>query len=115
MRGRQFDVLTPWCLRAGRPNPFGRSDRVPGAGDVGDRHVDPAQVYLGVVADCPGEAGIPRPIMISESSQHSEQSLAMNHVEPERTYPCRVKPMLGRPWQSIAQSIENRPEVAHQM
>ena len=53
--------------------------------------------------------------MISESSQDPEQSLSVNHVEPERTYPRWVKPMLGRPWQSVAQSIENRPEVTHQM
>src|SRR5262245_37867702 len=115
MRGREFDVSTLWCSRAGRPNSFGRRDRVPGPGDIGDWHVDPAQVYLRVVADCPGEARIPGPIMISESSQYTEQSLAVNHVQPERTHSPWVKPMLGRTWQSVAQSIEHRPEVPHQV
>src|SRR6478672_9919770 len=29
MRGGEFNVLTPWCLRAGRAHSFGRRDRVP--------------------------------------------------------------------------------------
>src|SRR6476661_320051 len=115
MRGRQFDVSTSRCARAGRPHSFGRGDRIPGPGDIGDWHVDPAQVYLGAVADCPGEAGIPGPIMIRESSEHSEQGLSVNHVEPERTQSPWVKPVLGRPWQSVAESVENWPKVPHQM
>src|SRR4029077_6331491 len=72
MRGRELDLSTPWCLRAGRPYSFGRCDRVPRPGDIGDWHVDRAQVHRGVVADCPGQAGVPGPVVISESSQDAD-------------------------------------------
>src|SRR5271166_1899893 len=115
MRGGEFDVSTPWCLRAGRLHPLGRCDRVPRPGDIGDGHVDRAKVHRGVIADRAGEAGVPGPIVISESSQYSDQSMSVNDVEPERTQSPWVKPMLGRTGQSVAQPIEDWPEVTHQV
>ena len=69
----------------------------------------------GVVADRAGEAGVPGPIMISESSKYSDESLSVNEVEPERTHSPWVKPMLGRTGHYIAQPIEHWPEVTHQV
>ena len=69
----------------------------------------------GVVADRAGKARVPGPIVISESSQYSDQSLSVNDVEPERTHSPWVKPVLGRTGQSVAQPIEHWPEVTHQM
>src|SRR3954465_4641847 len=115
MGGGEFDVSTLWCLRAGSTHSFGRCDRVPRAGEIGDRHVDRAQVHWRMVADRSGEAGEPGPIVISESSQYSAQSLSVDNVEPECTPPPRVEPTLRRTGQSVAQPIEHRPEVTHQM
>ena len=82
---------------------------VPRTGDVGDWHVDRAQVHRGVVADRAGQAKVPGPIVISESSQHSDQSLSVNKVEPENLPTPGVKPVLGRTGQSVAQPIEHGP------
>src|SRR4029079_11431425 len=94
MGGGEFDVSTLWCLRAGSTHSFGRCDRVPRAGEIGDRHVDWAQAHRGMVADRAGEAGVPGPIVISESSQYSDQSLSVDDVEPECTHSPRVEPTL---------------------
>src|SRR3984893_13052686 len=115
MRGGEFDVSTVWCLRAGRAHSFGRCHRIPRTGEKGDWHVDHAQVLRGVVAYRAGQAGVPGPIVISESSQHSDQSLSVNEVEPERTHSPRVEPTLGRTGQYVAQPIEHWPEVTHQV
>ena len=115
MGGGEFDVATLWCLRAGRPHSFGRRDRVPRPGDIGDGHVDRAQVHRGVIAHRAGQAGVPGPIVISESSQYTDQGLSVNEVEPERADSPRVKPMLGRAGQCVAEPIEHGPEVPHQM
>ena len=70
VRGGKFDVSTLWRLLAGGPHLFGRGDRIPRTGQIGDWHVDRAQVHRGVVADRAGEAGVPGPIVIGESSQY---------------------------------------------
>ena len=68
-----------------------------------------------MVADRTGEAGIPRPIVVGESSQYSNEGLAVNDVEAQRSYAPWVESMLGRTGQSVAQSVEHRPEVPHQV
>ena len=74
-----------------------------------------AQVHRRVVADRTGKARIPGPIVISESSQYLNEGLAVNDVEAQRSYASWVESMLGRTGQSVAQSVEHRPEVAHQV
>src|SRR6478672_9563454 len=69
----------------------------------------------GVVSGRPGEARIPWPIVVGESSQYLNEGLAVNDVEAQRCYAPWVEPLLGRTGQSIAQSVEHRPEVAHQV
>ena len=39
----------------------------------------------------------------------------MNDVQAQRCYASWVESMLGRTGQSVAQSVEHRPEVAHQV
>src|SRR4029079_5736055 len=65
--------------------------------------------------DRPGKAGIPRPIVVGESSQYLNEGLAVNDVEAQRCYAPWVESLLGRTGQSVAQSVEHRPEVAHQV
>ena len=68
-----------------------------------------------MVADRPGEAGAPGPVVISESSQYADESLSVNDVEPKRSHSARVKAMLGRTWQYVTQPIEHWAQVTHQM
>ena len=68
---------------------------------------------MGVVADRTGEAGIPGPIVVGESSQNLNKGWTVKDVEAQRSYPPGVESMLRRSGQSVAQSVQHRPEIPH--
>ena len=68
-----------------------------------------------MVADRTGQARVPRPIVVGESSQYLNEGLAVNDVEAQRCYASCVESMLRRPGQSVAQPVKHRAEIPHQM